>query len=168
MTDIKILTQTASAIQRVIAENTRLKNQNVTLTTRVEALEKQLKEHEKHTLIMQKNQLVLAMNSEDRKEIDEELRKSVVTTLEEWSSELYQAEDTSIDHSNCSDNSYYKQRREKQHDKNLKRSQFIAMLEELLSPVKIERYLLNSDRTRVTDIDGKPVLNPDYTRPDRE
>lgn len=162
MTDIQILTQSASAIQRVIAENTRLKNQNVTLTTRVEALEKQLKEHEAHALVMQKNQLILAMNSGGTKEIGEELRKTIITTLEEWSSDLYNAEDRDIDRSNCSDREYYQIRNSKNQDANHKRYLFIQMLEEVLTPVAKERYMFNSDGTRVTDLDGKPVINPDY------
>lgn len=168
MNDIQILSQSASAIQRVMAENSRLKNQNVTMTARVEALEKQLKAHEEHALVMQKNQLILAMNSEGTKEIGEELRKTIIATLEEWSSELYNAEDRDIDRSNCSDREYYVLRNSKNQDASHKRYLFIQMLEEVLTPAPKERYLLNSDGTRVTDLNGKPVQNPDYTRPDRE
>ncbi len=84
MNDHQILAQSVSAIQRVIAENNRLKNQNVTLMSRIDALEKQLKDHEAHALTMQKNQVILAVNAEGTKEIGEELRKSIVATLEEW------------------------------------------------------------------------------------
>lgn len=168
MNDHQILSQSASAIERVVAENNRLKNQSVSLTRQVEVLQKQIKEHEEHALIMQKNQLILAMNAEGTKEIGEELRKTIVTTLEEWSSELYNAEDRDIDRSNCSDREYYVLRNSKNQDASHKRYLFIQMLEEVLTPAPKERYLLNSDGTRVTDLDGKPVQNPDYTRPDRE
>ena len=168
MNDIQILSQAASAIQRAIAENGRLRNQSVALSSRVEMLEKQLKEHEEHMMVMRKNQLILAMNAEGTKEIGEELRKTIVTTLEEWSSELYQAEECDIDRSSCSDREYYVLRNSKNQDASHKRYLFIQMLEEVLTPAPKEQYLLNSDGTRVTDLDGKPVQNPDYTRPDRE
>lgn len=142
MTDIQILSQAVSAIQRAIDDNSRFRNQNTALSSRVEMLEKQLKEHEEHALVMQKNQLIMAMNAEGTKVIGEELRKSIVTTLEEWSSELDSAEDTDIDNSNCSDSSYYKRRREEQREKNFKRFQFITMLEEVLTPTEKDQFLL--------------------------
>lgn len=36
------------------------------------------------------------------------------------------------------------------------------MLEGMLTPVTQNRYLLNPDGTQIVDLDGKPVINPDY------